>query len=267
MSTDIRNLEITSQHKDLVEPNVEIWEDLGIKQSDGVLFFPTPNVLVPIAFAKFMKKRKVTFADASEINVSTLISLAADLRLSNVTVKLVARSGKFPLPDDSFDKIFSDWGYSALSQAGLAIDPNALTKELVRMLKPGGTLAALDENGPPIMFPCPPEVLAVKAKVDALRADRYGSGRRVYALFKSNGLKNVRLRGYSRFLTKDEAGESLVAEITRRIQALDALRDSSSSRPTLNAQELEKYRQWLKAQALSDTFVMQFNSILTTGQK
>src|SRR2546428_1644657 len=112
MVTDLGNLEITSERKDLVLPNKEIWQNLGIRQTDTALFFPTPNVLVPIAFAKFMNKRKVTFVDLNEINVSTLISLAAELKLPNVTVKLANSSGKFPIADEAFDVIFSNWGYS-----------------------------------------------------------------------------------------------------------------------------------------------------------
>jgi SAM-dependent methyltransferase len=266
MAADIRNLEITSERKNLVEPNVEIWEDLGIKQTDSVLFFPTPNVLIPIAFAKFMKKRKVTFVDSSEINVSTLIALAADLRLPNVTVKLASPNGKFPIEDSAFDLIFSDWGYSHFAQenrSAAAIEPEALTKELVRILKSGGRIASLDENGPPVMFPCPPEVTTIKAKLDALKGEKYAVGRRIYALFKSSGLKNVRLKGYSRFLTRDE-GERLNGEIGRRIHALDSFRDPKSG---VVQQEIDRYKQWLRAQLSNDSFVIQFNSLLTIGEK
>jgi|GEM_PF-1778099 SAM-dependent methyltransferase len=268
MGTDIRHLEITSQKKDLVEPNKEIWTDLGIKQSDNVLFFPTPNVLVPIAFAKFMNKRKVTFVDASEINVSTLISLAADMRLSNVTVKLATPTGKFPIADSTFDLVFSDWGYSHFIQdstPSTGIEPEALTKELLRILKPEGRIAALDENGPPIMFPCPPEIQSIRNKIDLARLEKYTMGRRIYGLLKSNGLKNIRLKGYSRFVTRDD-GEKFTAELNRRIQHLDLQKDSLV-KSGLTPQEIEKYKQWLKIQAGNDSFIVQFNSILTVGQK
>jgi len=269
MGTEVRNLEITSQKKDLVDPNREIWQSLGIKQTDTALFFPTPNVLVPIAFAKFMNKRKVTFVDSNEINVSTLISLAAEFRLSNVTVKLASPSGKFPVADGAVDIIFSDWGYSNFpndSHSGFSAESEALTKELLRIVKPEGKVAALDENGAPVMFPCPPDIQSIRAKIDSPRADKLTVGRRIYGLFKSNGFKNIKLIGYSRFLTKDDE-EKLSAELNRRILALDSLREQYVKSGGLTPQEIDKYKLWLKSQISNDSFIIQFNSILTVGQK
>ncbi len=268
MSTDVRNLEITSQKKDLVDPNREIWQSLGIKQTDTALFFPTPNVLVPIAFAKFMNKRKVTFVDSNEINISTLISLTAELKLSNVTVKLATPSGKFPIADGAFDVIFSDWGFSNFSHdshSGSSIDAESLTKELVRLLKSEGRIAALDENGAPVMYPCPQEILSIRTKIDSLRFDRLTIGRKIYGLFKATGIKNIKLTGYSRFLTRDDE-EKLTSELNRRIISLDQSRDYYG-KSGITLQEIDKYKQWLKAQGANESFLIQFNSILTIGEK
>ena len=132
-----------------------------------------------------MNKRKVTFVDTNEINVSTLIKLAAQDRLSNVTVKLAANTGKFPLADNSFDIVYSDWGLSSsLEQNAKEGYSETLVHELVRVLRPGGKIAALEENGAPVMYPCPPEIVRIRTKMDSQRADRLIMGRRVFGFFK-----------------------------------------------------------------------------------
>ena len=77
--SEMRSFEIASKEDKLLDSNREIWKNLGLKQSDSALFFPAPNALVPIRFARYMNKRKVTFVDSDEINVSTLIRFAAEL--------------------------------------------------------------------------------------------------------------------------------------------------------------------------------------------
>ncbi|MHB1909025.1 MAG: class I SAM-dependent methyltransferase [Nitrososphaerales archaeon] len=259
IDAELRNFEITTRGGELLDSNRQIWQNLGIKQTDTALFFPASNALVPIRFAKFMNKRKVTFVDTSEVNVSTLISLAADLKLANVTVKLANTSGKFPIADNAVDLVYSDLGFSSFLQE-YKVDIESLTKELTRVLKPGGKLAALDENGAPVMYPCPPEIQAIRAKIDAPRAEKLVMGRRMYSAFKSSGLKNVKLVGYSRFLTSDDQ-ELMSAELSRRITALEP-HDPKNPSP-----EIEKYRSWLKSQMSSDSFLIQFNTILAVGEK
>ncbi|HZW55502.1 MAG TPA: class I SAM-dependent methyltransferase [Nitrososphaerales archaeon] len=263
---EVRGFEIASRDDKLLESNREIWKTLGIKQSDAALFFPCPNALVPLMFARFMNKRKVTFVDSSEINVNTLIKLAAQIKLSNVTVKLATVAGKFPVADNAFDIVFSDWGLSSfLPSAPKAGDSEALAKELVRVLKPDGKVAALEENGAPVMYPCPPEIIAIRSKMDAHRADRLVMGRRIYSLFKSCKLRNIAMKGYSYFLTSDDH-EFMKDELTRRISALESSPENFASLG-ITVQEQDKYKNWLKAQMGSDSFLIQFNSILTTAEK
>lgn len=267
IDAELRNFEITTKGGELLESNKQIWQSLGIKQTDNALFFPTPNALVPIRFAKFMNKRKVTFVDTNEVNVSTLLSLASELKLSNVTVKLASPNGKFPIPDSSFDLVYSDLGFSIFLQDH-RIDVDPLTKELVRILKPEGKIAALDENGAPVMYPCPPEIQAVRAKLDGPRSDRLIMGRRIYGAYKANGLKNIQLIGYSRFLTSDD-GELMQAELSRKIAALDSqnYETQPSIKGTITSQEIEKYKSWLKSQMSSNSFMIQFNTILAVATK
>jgi len=264
---ELRNFEITTKGGELLESNKQIWQSLGIKQTDNALFFPTPNALVPIRFAKFMNKRKVTFVDTNEINVSTLFSLATELKLTNVTVKLANPNGKFPIPDSSFDLVYSDLGFSNFLQDH-KIDLDPLTKELVRILKPEGKIAALDENGAPVMYPCPSEIQAIRAKLDGPRSDRLTMGRRIYGIYKANGLKNIQLIGYSRFVTSDD-GELMQAELSRRISALDSQNYEShpAMKGTITSQEIEKYKSWLKTQMASNSFMIQFNTILAVATK
>lgn len=266
IDSELRSYEITKLD-DTLDSNRQIWKSLGIKQSDTAFFFPAPNALIPLKFAKFMNKRKVTFADAGEINVSTLLSLAAELKLTNVIVKLASPNGKFPITDSFFDLVYSDFGFSTFASDN-KIDVDLLTKEYVRILKPGGRIAAVDENGAPVMYPCPPEIQAIRAKFDSPKADRLIMGRRIYGAFKSCGLKDIRLHGYSRFLTSDD-DELFQSEITRRIAALDPKNLESYPLPkgSLSAQEIEKYKNWLKSQRTSESFMIQFNMILGVALK
>ena len=163
--SEVRNFEIASDEDELSESNRHVWKLLGIKQGDTALFFPAPNALVPLMFARFMNKRKVTFVDTNEISVSTLIKLAAQMKLSNITVKLGSPQGKFPVPDNMFDLSFSDWGLSYFSsRTSKSNDAEVIARELVRVVKSGGKVACLEENGTPVMYPCPPEILAIRSK-------------------------------------------------------------------------------------------------------
>lgn len=266
IDSDVRSFELSSDEDELSKSNREIWKSLGIKQGDTALFFPAPNALVPIMFAKFMNKRKVTFVDTNEISVNTMIRLSAQLRLSNVTVKLATMQSKFPLTDDAFDLAFSDWGFSYfLSQTAKPNDADLLAKEFIRVTKVGGKIAALEENGAPVMYPCPPEILAIRSKIESPRLERLVMGRRVYGIFKSNNLKNVILRAYSSFLTGDQE-EKMRAELNRRIAGLNPLHENAVSSGA-SQQELDKYASWLKSQIGNKLFLIQFNSILTIGEK
>jgi ubiquinone/menaquinone biosynthesis C-methylase UbiE len=264
--SEVRNFEISSDEEELSESNRRIWRLLGIRQGDSALFFPAPNALIPIMFAKFMNKRKVTFVDTNEISVSTLIKLAAQMKLSNVTVKLASPQGKFPVPDAMFDLAFSDWGLSYFSATSpKQNEPETLTKELVRATKQGGKVACLEENGAPVMYPCPPEILSIRSKIESPRSERFVMGRRVYSLFKASNLKKISLYGFSDFLT-GEKQERMRAELSRKISALETGREGAGA-VGVSPQEMERYSSWLRSQMGNQSFLMQFNSILSVGEK
>jgi SAM-dependent methyltransferase len=264
IDTDLRSFEIGTLKGEILDSNRHIWQSLEMKQSDCALFFPAPNALIPLKFARFMNKRKVTFVDTSEINVSTLLSLAAQFKLSNVSVKLATPNGKFPIADDTFDVAYSDLGFSTFYSEN-HIEINSTVKELVRVVRENGKIAALDENGSPVMYPCPPEIQLIRAKIDSPRADKLIMGRRIYTAFKGNNLKNIKLTGYSKFLTSDD-GDKMKTEISRRISALE-LDWNGQLRLNATAQEIEKYKAWLISQLKNDSFLMQFNLIFAIGQK
>ena len=115
------------------------------------------------------------------------------------------------------------------------------------------------------MYPCPPEILVIRSKLDSPRADRLIMGRRVYGLFKANNLKRIRMRGFSSFLTGDRQ-DKMNAELKRRIASLDSIGEGLASLG-VSAQELDRYRVWLKSQIGNVSFLIQFNSILTIGEK
>ena len=90
-------------------------------------------------------------------------------------------------------------------------------------------------------------------------------GRRVYGLFKSNNLKKISMYGFSNFLT-GERQEKMGAELKRRIDALESTRDIITALG-VSPQEVDKYSSWLKSQIGNQSFLIQFNSILTIGEK
>lgn len=264
--SEVRNFEIASVDNELAESSKMIWKLLGIKQGDTALFFPTPNALIPIMFAKLMNRRKVTFVDTNEISVSTLLKLSAQMKLSNVTVKLASPLGRLPVLDSLFDVAFSDWGLSYF--AGTAKEPSdaeTLAKELVRVTRPGGKVACIEENGAPVMYPCPPEIMSIRSKIESPRVDRLTMGRRVYGFFKASNLKKIQLHGFSDFLT-GERQERMKAEIHRRISNLESLNDTTTALG-VSAQEVDKYAAWLRSQIGNQSFLIQLNSILTIGEK
>lgn len=266
IDSEVRNFEIASEEDELLQSNREIWKSLGIRQGDTALVFPTPNALIPIMFARFMNRRKVTFVDTNEICVSTLIKLAAQMKLSNVTVKLASMQGKFPLTDGAFDVAFSDWGFSHfVSQTNRTNDVELIAKEFIRVTKVGGKIAALEENGAPVMYPCPSDIVAIRSKIESPRLDRLVMGRRVYSLFKTNNLKDIILRAYSNFLTGDQE-DKMKAELNRRISGLSVLYENLGA-SAVSQQELDRYSSWLKSQIGNRLFLIQFNSILTIGEK
>jgi hypothetical protein len=263
IDSDMRNLEISSNEEEISDSNREVWKNLGLKQADTALFFPVPNALVPITFARFMNKRKVTFADINEICVSTLIKLSAQLKLSNVTVKLANLQGKIPVADSTYDVVFSDWGLSYfVTQSNKTTDVDLIAKEFARTVKSGGKLAAIEDNGAPVMYPCPSDIIAIRGKLESPRSERLVMGRRLYGIFKANNLRNILLKGFSKFLTGNEEAK-MNAELSRRIVSLDGQRESSGA----STQEIEKYKSWLKSQIGNKSFLIQFNSILAVGEK
>ena len=264
--SEVRNFEIASIDDELVESSKKIWKLLGIKQGDTALFFPTPNALIPIMFAKFMNRRKVTFVDTNEICVSTLLKLATQMKLSNVTVKLASPLGRLPVLDSMFDIAFSDWGLSYFaSNIQRANDAEVLVKELVRVTKPGGKIACIEENGAPVMYPCPQEIMTIRSKIEAPRADRLIMGRKSYGFFKASNLKNIQLFGFSDFLT-GERQERMKAEINRLISNLESSRDVMMALGVSN-QDIDKYTAWLISQIGNQSFLIQLNSIFTIGEK
>jgi ubiquinone/menaquinone biosynthesis C-methylase UbiE len=264
IESEIRSMEIASTEDELLQSNRNVWKELGLRSGDTVLFFPAPNALVPIMFARFMNKRKATFIDTNEISVSTLIKLSAQMKLTNVTVKLASLSGKLPVADGAFDVAYSDRGLSYfVSDADRSNDAQVLAKELMRVVRSGGKVAALEDNGAPVIFPCPPEVLSIRSKIEAPKTDRLIMGRKAYSLFKACGLKRIELRSFSSFI-KGEEKQKMETELKRRISNLDQMKDGASG---VNAQELEKYKAWLKTQLSNDSLLIQFNSILTFGEK
>jgi predicted polyphosphate/ATP-dependent NAD kinase len=90
-------------------------------------------------------------------------------------------------------------------------------------------------------------------------------GLRVYSLFKSNNVKKISMYGFSNFLT-GEKQDKMSAELKRKINSLESSRDIITALGVSN-QEMDRYAAWLKSQVGNQSFLIQFNSILTIGEK
>ena len=78
-------------------------------------------------------------------------------------------------------------------------------------------------------------------------------------------MKNIKLKGYSHFLTSDDR-ERMKDEINRRIMLVDSSSQFYSG-IGVTAQDQETYKSWLKSQINNESYFIQFNSILTVAEK
>lgn len=109
---------------------------------------------------------------------------------------LAGRAEALPLADGSVDAAVARYVFQHLP------DPAAAARELARVLRPGGVLAAIEVDGPlwGLAEPSFPEVAAVEAKVWRAQRGRGGDrmvGRQLPRLLRAAGFAEVRLRLYS----------------------------------------------------------------------
>ena len=156
------------------------------------------------AYTAWLAARVGPKGSVTAVDISTAY-LEAARRATNRTslaprIKYVAAPiEKLPFPGDSFDLVWCAQSLYSL--------PNQLEslKTMVRLTKPGGQVAVLDNDTiHQIILPWPPDLeLAVRlAELNAFRqekkpAETYYVGRRLTQLFLQAGLESIQARSYA----------------------------------------------------------------------
>lgn len=108
-----------------------------------------------------------------------------------------------PLPDDSLDLVIARFVFQHLA------DPVAASREIRRVLRPGGRVVAIDFDGElwGACTPYTPELAPLHARAFMAQADRGGDryiGRRLAAIIRDAGFVDPQLHSYS--VSSDEIG-------------------------------------------------------------
>ena len=108
-----------------------------------------------------------------------------------------------PMPDDSLDLVIARFVFQHLA------DPVAASREIRRVLRPGGRVVAIDFDGElwGMCTPYNPELAPLHARGFMAQADRGGDryiGRRLAAIIKDAGFDQPQLHSYA--VSSDEIG-------------------------------------------------------------
>src|SRR6185437_15170888 len=112
----------------------EIIQDLHLKETDTVLDVAAGTGEPGLTIASKLKSGKVLITDLAEGMLEIARENAERRGINNIET-LVCDVSEIPFPDNSFDAISCRLGYMFFPDMLLA------TKEMVRVLKPGGRIA------------------------------------------------------------------------------------------------------------------------------
>jgi ubiquinone/menaquinone biosynthesis C-methylase UbiE len=156
----------------------------------------------------------VTGVDASEERVLEARKLVAGTRNAIAQVGALPATG---LPDASFDFSWSQFVFEYLREPQRALD------EMIRVTRPGGTVAVADVDGIGLAFWPRPAVVeeGLPHLMRALESTGFDFfvGRKLFTWFKQAGLHDVRVHLSSLYVSAG-ADERLHADYTQRFEVL-----------------------------------------------
>ena len=159
----------------------------------------------------------VTGVDASEERVADARKLLSGVRNAVAQVGALPNTG---LPDGSFDFSWSQFVFEYLREPELAV------KEMIRITKPGGTVAVADIDGHGLAFWPRPAVIeeGLPLLIRALESTGFDlyAGRKLFTLFRKAGLQDVQVH-LSQFYIAAGADPHLHADYTQRFEVLAPL--------------------------------------------
>jgi ubiquinone/menaquinone biosynthesis C-methylase UbiE len=156
---------------------------------------PTPAAVLDVGCGSGAALARLAglYPDASVVGAEPDPELAAVARERGDVVE--ASAERLPFPDGTFDLVLARYVFQHLP------DPVAAARELRRVLRPGGTLAAVEVDGQlwGIAEPSFPETAPIHAKLWAAQRGRGGDrtiGRRLPRVLAAAGFEDVALRLY-----------------------------------------------------------------------
>lgn len=191
--------------------------------------------------------------DASEDRVAEARRLVGGARNAIAQVGSLPRTG---LPDASFDFSWSQFVFEYLRE------PEAALAEMIRVTKPGGTVAVAEIDGYGLAFwPRPPVIEeGLPLLLRALESSGFDLfvGRKLFTLFRKVGLADVRVH-LSPFHISAGADERLHADYTQRFEVLAPLAIKTFG-------DERRYREFTQAylSLLADPDALKYSVVLTT---
>lgn len=119
----------------------EIISSLNLKDTDIVLDIASGTGEPGLSIAKILKNGKTILTDLSEDMLKVALENANNKGINNIETQ-VCDVSELPFPDNSFDAVSCRFGYMFFPDVKLA------TKEIARVLKPGGRIATTVWNVP-----------------------------------------------------------------------------------------------------------------------
>ncbi len=151
-----------------------------------------------------------------DVDASLIEAGQRRLQASGLPIELhLGTAVRIPLDDDAVDFAYARFLFQHLT------DPGAVLAEMVRVTRPGGTVAVADtDDGSLVVHPAPEGFAELLAASHAAQADRGGDrhvGRKLYGLVRAAGLEEPRV--WVRSLTTQDVSPAQFVGITLGFKA------------------------------------------------